>query len=102
MRLTVPSKCEKSCDPHLNCSREITPKVATDDIFDSFFRDNFRPEVASDTISGVAVKNVILCQTILEIFKPLTVMANNDDDRCRSRHKTETPPCVLPNEKYAK
>ena len=58
MGLTVPDKVVKFRGPRLNCSEESRPKAIGDGIFDSFFRDNFLPEVASGLISGVAVEFV--------------------------------------------
>ena len=49
----VPDKCMKFRDPRLNRSREILPEAVGGDIFDVFFRDNFRPEVVRDVISGM-------------------------------------------------
>ena len=50
-----PDEPAKFRNPCLNYSREI-PIVG--DIFDSFFRYNFPPEVNSDVMSGVAVEHV--------------------------------------------
>ena len=81
MRLVVPDGL-KFHDPRLNRSRNIRLKGVVTGIFDSFFRDNFRPEVASDVKSGVVVDRrpvwvlawnlIILGQTVLELFEPLT------------------------------
>ena len=45
-------------DPCLNRSGEIPPEAVGNSIFDSFFRFNFRPEVDTDVISGVALEHV--------------------------------------------
>ena len=56
MKLIAPDKSVKYCDdPRLNHSREILPKAVGSGNFDSFFRDDFRPEVASNVISDVTV-----------------------------------------------
>ena len=55
MRLIVLDKCVKFRVSCLNRRREILQKALEGGIFDSFFRANFRPEVVSDVISGVAV-----------------------------------------------
>ena len=52
----VPHKCGKFGDPRINRSQEIPPEAIGGGIFDSFCRDNFRPEVSSDVISGIAVE----------------------------------------------
>ena len=75
-------------DPRLNRSREIPPEAVGGGIFDGFLRDNFRQEITSDIISGVVVEHVgmhvpvkfvvILGQTVLEIFEPLTVLRTNE------------------------
>ena len=44
--------------PRLNHSREISPEAFGSGVFESFFLCNFRPEVASDVISGVAIDYV--------------------------------------------
>ena len=56
----------------------LLPEAIRCGIFDSFFRDNFRPEVVSDVISGVVLMTfllnwVILCQTVLELNESLTL-----------------------------
>ena len=51
-----PGKRVKFCDPCRNHSREIPPEAVGGGIFDGCFRDNFRPEVASDVISGANVE----------------------------------------------
>ena len=48
-------KVVKFRDPRLNHSREILPEAGGNGIFDGFFRENFRPEVISDGITGVTV-----------------------------------------------
>ena len=65
-------------DPRVNRSGEIRHEVIGGGIFDSFFRDNFRPEVASVVVSRAVVEvgtdvGVILGQTVLEIRQPLTL-----------------------------
>ena len=50
VRLIVPDKCLKYCNPYLNLSGEIRPEAIGGDIFDRLFRDNFRLEVVSDVI----------------------------------------------------
>ena len=50
----VPDKHVKFGDPRSSCSREIPAETARSGIFDSFFQDNFRPEVVSDLISGLS------------------------------------------------
>ena len=52
----VPEKPVKFRDPCLNRPREISPEAVEGGIFDSFFRDNFGPEAASDVISGTIVE----------------------------------------------
>ena len=55
--LIVLDKCVKFRDPHLHRFREHRPKAVEDGIFfNSFFHGNFRLEVASEVISGVAVE----------------------------------------------
>ena len=59
MGLTVPDKCVKFRDPHLNRSGEIQMKAVGCDIFGRFSNfDKSRPEVAGDVISDVAVEQV--------------------------------------------
>ena len=48
-------KAVKFRDQRLNRSGDIRPVAIGGGIFDRFFRNNFRPEVASDVISGVVV-----------------------------------------------
>ena len=55
MRLIVPDNAVKYRDLRLNRYPEILPKVVAGGIFDTF-RDNSRPEIASDVISGFAVE----------------------------------------------
>ena len=55
VRLIATDQFKKFCGLRLDRSGEIRPKAVKDCIFDSFFHDNFRPEVASDAISGVTV-----------------------------------------------
>ena len=81
----VPDTYVIYCDPRLNHSVEIVPEFILDGTVDSFFRNNFRPEVATDVISGtdcrvcvyvgmeVRVFFVIPGQTVLEIYEPLTL-----------------------------
>ena len=40
--------------------QEILPKAVGSGIFDSFFRYNFRPEVAIDVVSGADVESVCM------------------------------------------
>ena len=52
----VPNERVKFRDPRFNRSRRIPPDAVEGGIFDVSFRDNFRPEVDSDVISGVDVE----------------------------------------------
>ena len=53
----VPNKHAKFCYPRLKRSREIPPEEAIiGSISDSFFCNNFQPEVASDVMSSVDVE----------------------------------------------
>ena len=55
VRLIVPDKCVKCCDPCLNRSRKIAPEAVAGSIFDSFFvMPDLRLEVVGDVISDVA------------------------------------------------
>ena len=47
LRPIVPDKGVKFRGTYLNRSREIPPKAVGSCSFDSFFRDNFRPEAVS-------------------------------------------------------
>ena len=58
MRLIVPDKAAIFRDTHLNRSCEIKPNAVRRGVCGSFFPVNFRPEVASDVISEVAVDDV--------------------------------------------
>ena len=52
-------KCVKFCDPRLNHSLSINTTPSNRRLhFRQFVRDNSRPEVVSDVISGVAVAQV--------------------------------------------
>ena len=56
MRLVVAYKCIKFRDPGLYLCPEMSPEAVRYGIFDRFSSvDNFRPEGASDVISGVIV-----------------------------------------------
>ena len=57
MRLIVLNKCVKLCDPCFNHSREIPPKPSQA-VFLTVFCYNFRLEVDTDVIYGVAVDYV--------------------------------------------
>ena len=54
----ISNECVKFIDSRLNRSPEIPPNAIRGGIFDCFFRINFRPEVVSGVISGVAVEYV--------------------------------------------
>ena len=58
MRPIVLDNCVKCPDPCLKSSRKIPPVAVGGGIFDSFFCNNFRPEVDSDVIFGVSVDYV--------------------------------------------
>ena len=82
VRLIVPTKCVTFRDPvHLNRSGEVRSKAVGSGI-PHHFRDNLRPEAASDVISGVGVEwvgtdnsvnGMIIGQTFIRIFEPLTL-----------------------------
>ena len=80
--LIVPNKAVKFRDHPLDHSREIRPKLVRSSFCDSFFHDSFRLQEVSDVIPGVAVDQVgmdvhenlvILGQSVLEIYEPLTL-----------------------------
>ena len=54
----VLDKHVKFRDPCLNRSREIPPEAVADGILRQFFHNNFRLEVVTDVLSGVAVDHV--------------------------------------------
>ena len=51
----IPNTHLKFDDHRRNGSWEIPPEVVGGGILDGFFRDNFRPEIDSDVISGAVV-----------------------------------------------
>ena len=55
MGRVIPNKHAKFCDPSLSRSRKIPPDAVGVGICDIIFRDNFRPEVDSDVMCGIAV-----------------------------------------------
>ena len=54
----VPDRQVKFCYSRTNRSREMPPEAVGGSIFEGFIRDNIRPEVASEVISGVKVEQV--------------------------------------------
>ena len=55
VRLVVPDNTVKVRDTGLNPCRENLPEVVAGGIFDNPFRDNFRPKVASNVLSGMTI-----------------------------------------------
>ena len=54
----VPDKPVKFGDPRLKRFQEIPLETVQRGTFDGFFRDNFRPEVVSDVISGRVCRRI--------------------------------------------
>ena len=81
--LINPDKFVRFRDPRLNLCEESRPKASKAAFSTNFFRGNFRPEVASDVISGAAIMEEVgmdvrvnfddIGRTVIEIFEPLTL-----------------------------
>ena len=58
---------------------KVDPKPS-DAAFLTFFRDNFRPEVDSDVVSGITIEYVgaDVCVKCYDILEPLTLRWTND------------------------
>ena len=81
----VPDKAVRIRGPRSNPSQQIRLKAVEGGIFDSFFRDTYRPEVASDIICGTVVDQANVdvrvklgdsrstVQTVLEIYESLNL-----------------------------